>query len=610
MDSRNGCYIDTVEALYSLSGKELAGRLRERQDNPSESECRSWENSLPVLVEVLHHAGLDELTLLLEYQTPIGNRIDAVLLGENQKTKKPLVLIIELKQWSDIKETEDHQQSMVSVCISRAEHRFENRLHPVQQTLTYAKHLRMNHSNVTDGKMEVRCLQFLHNLEDPDKLFRGAYRPYKALRCECYGRGDKAKLAADLKALFSPKPRPDVVKQFCDGTYVLGQVSFRALQDALSKSENAVMLDDQIEVNCQVCRLINQLRDPQFGKHLFIISGPPGTGKTVVGLHAIYAYCAKYEPSAQNKGGCVFALPRSRTLVQVITGASGVAPAYLDAIMPDRDLVVVDEAHRIERLENTLTGLFHKSKMVVVLQDDRQRIRPTEEGTLENFRQFAERHGIPYTISSLASQKRAGYLGSYVSDLDRLLYERREQPLRRESALKLRCWEDLNELDQHLHQLQAAGRHVKWYAPFCWPWSKSVRNPDIKISQGTETFQKPWNPDPANEQYFWYTGEKPAYLDQVGCIYTAQGLEFDETGVIWWKDLRWDEGAHDWRIDLSCNCDSMFKSSIRANHTGERDIAELVLNTYRVLLTRAKDCVHIWFKDRATQEHVKKVLGF
>ena len=494
------------------------------------------------------------------------------------------------------------------MCVSKAEGRFEDRLHPVQQTLTYAKHLRMNHSGVADGKMDVKCLQFLHNFEDKDKLFRGGCRAYEKLRGETYGKGEGEKLASDLRELFSPRPRPDVEEQFLTGSYVLGQVSFRALGEVLAKKENAVMLDDQIEVNCAICGAIRRLRDPQAGKRLMVISGPPGTGKTVVGLHAVYAYCADYGPSFQNRGGCIFALPRSRTLAQVIEGASGVAPAYLDAVPPGRELVVVDEAHRIERLETTMADLFRKADMVVALQDDRQRIPPTEEGTADNFQRFAEGHGIPCTVHPLVSQKRSGYLGSYVSDLDRLLYDRQEQPLKRQSDLKLRCWDDLNELDAHLHQLASDGRHVKWYAPFCWPWSKSVRSRDIVIPQRSGTFEKAWNP--VNGQYAWYMGERPEDLDRVGCIYTAQGLEFDEIGMIWWDDLRWDEAARGWHVDLSRNRDSQFLSSIRKERTDRAAVTELVLNTYRVLLTRAKRGVHIWFRDQGTEEHVRKVLGF
>ncbi len=611
MDRTDGCYIATIGALYSMSGKEIADHLRESQGTPSESEYRSWENSIPILVKVLHQAGLDALTLVLEYQTPIGSRIDAVLLGEGKTTGKPLVLVIELKQWSAIEENVAGRESSVSICLSRAENRFEERLHPVQQTLTYAKHLRMNHSNVADGKMDVRCRQFLHNFKDKEQLFQGSYQAYEPLRHETYTKGEEELLAADLRNLFSSEPKPEVVEQFLTGTYVLGQIGFQDLGNVLARKENATMLDDQIEVNRKICTMIDQLHSPQFGKHLMIISGPPGTGKTVVGLHAIYAYCQKFGPSWQNRGGCIFALPRSRTLSLVIAGASGVSPAYLDAVPFGRDLVVVDEAHRIQQLESTMTSLFQKANMVVVLQDDRQRIRITEEGTVDGFRRFAQAHGISCSVYSLVSQKRAGYLGSYVSDLDKLFYDRQKQPLKRQSALELRCWDDLNDLDRYLHSLLSAGRHVKWYAPFCWKWTYDTRNKDIKIAQPSGDFEKPWNPQPKEEQYRWYVGEKEEYLDQVGCIYTAQGLEFDDTGVIWWDDLRWDDNLHDWHIDLSSNCDTTFITAIqKSSQPNKQEIVELMLNTYRVLLTRAKSSVHIWFRDPVTRDHVRKVLDF
>lgn len=59
--------------------------------------------------------------MVLEYQTPIGSRIDAVLLGEGENNgQMPLVLIIELKQWSAIEENAAGRESSVSICLSRS----------------------------------------------------------------------------------------------------------------------------------------------------------------------------------------------------------------------------------------------------------------------------------------------------------------------------------------------------------------------------------------------------------------------------------------------------------------------------------------------------------
>lgn len=637
MHEQDICYCVTVNELFQMTGTQIANRLKSfRKGMTSDSEYQSWRRSLPVFAAVLHEAGLDALTLALEYETPIGSRIDAVLLGQAREDKHPLALIVELKQWSFLGENHGDMESMVSVCISVEENRFENRLHPVQQTLTYAKHLKRNHSNVAAGKIDILCCQFLHNFENKQQLFEGNYTGYAPCENETYVKGDEEKLAAYLKATFSPAPNQDGADLFLDGTYVLGECGFEDLKRVFAKEENAAMIDDQIEVNKKICRTLERLKTHPEQKELIVISGAPGTGKTVVGLHIVFAYCKAFGSTGKNDGKCIFSLPRSRTLAQVITGASGIAPVYLDRISPGRDMVVIDEAHRIEDLDRVMSGLFAKAGIIVVLQDDRQRIRLSEEGTRENFRRFAKSQNLMASEFCLVSQKRAGYLGNYVSGLDRLLYDRCDEPIPQQSGVEVVCWDSLHALDRHLHQLRSDGNRVKWYAPFCWAWSKSVQKRDISIQTEQDVFEKPWNP--MEEQYRWYQAETAEALEQVGCIYTAQGLEFDYIGVIWWSDLRWDKQSSDWKIDLNACQDQQFIRGIVEFYRGKllngappwevRDrggtksidlflqdngialdaINELVLNTYRVLLTRAKKGVHIWFKDDETEKHFRKVM--
>jgi DUF2075 family protein len=51
-------------------------------------------------------------------------------------------------------------------------------------------------------------------------------------------------------------------------------------------------------------------------------------------------------------------------------------------------------------------------------------------------------------------------------------------------------------------------------------------------------------------------------FDEVGCIYSAQGFEFDYVGVIFGADLRWDTNANRWVVDLQKNTDPGFKNGI------------------------------------------------
>jgi DUF2075 family protein len=86
----------------------------------------------------------------------------------------------------------------------------------------------------------------------------------------------------------------------------------------------------------------------------------------------------------------------------------------------------------------------------------------------------------------------------------------------------------------------------------------------------------------------------PNGIEQVGCVYTAQGFEFDYAGVIFGKDLRYDMDSQKWIGSKECSFDSSVKRS-------RERFTELVKNTYRVLLTRGmKDC-YVHFMDKDTE---------
>jgi len=84
----------------------------------------------------------------------------------------------------------------------------------------------------------------------------------------------------------------------------------------------------------------------------------------------------------------------------------------------------------------------------------------------------------------------------------------------------------------------------------------------------------------------------------VGCIYTAQGFEFDYVGVIVGKDLVYDFDAQTWVGHKAESHDTVVKRS------GEQFL-DLVKNTYRVLLTRGLKGCYVYFMDKETERFVK-----
>jgi uncharacterized protein len=109
----------------------------------------------------------------------------------------------------------------------------------------------------------------------------------------------------------------------------------------------------------------------------------------------------------------------------------------------------------------------------------------------------------------------------------------------------------------------------------------------------------PWNamPDAGKlapvipKSTFW--ASDPNGINQVGCMYTAQGSEFDYVGVIFGRDLAYDAG---WCGNRKISHDSVVKKA------PEEEFVNLVKHTYRVLLTRGMKGCYVHFEDAATGE--------
>ena len=90
-----------------------------------------------------------------------------------------------------------------------------------------------------------------------------------------------------------------------------------------------------------------------------------------------------------------------------------------------------------------------------------------------------------------------------------------------------------------------------------------------------------------------FAASDPNGVNQVGCVYTAQGFEFDYVGVIWGRDLLWHPATNNWTGDPSHSHDSIVKRS------GDR-FTDLVKRTYRVLFTRGLKGCYVFVPDEDT----------
>jgi hypothetical protein len=293
---------------------------------------------------------------------------------------------------------------------------------------------------------------------------------------------------------------------------------------------------------------------------------------------------------------------RSR-LAPGISGAP-YADAFLSSrAVPSRQLLAVAAAEIQQRERETSASRFTKAKfrsgrpqvdeliaaarVPVFLLDEHQVVRPGELGTVDDIEAHAQGLGLAVRKVSLDDQFRCGGSDEYLDWVQRLLGLSPGGPRTwpGDPAFGVYVADRPHELEHVLRSRLDAGYGARMTAGFCWPWSEPRSDgslvPDVVIGD----WSRPWNLRSeralggAPPSSLWATD--PAGFGQIGCVYTAQGFEYDWNGVIIGPDLVWRDGG--WVAIRSANKDPDFRSRTTVT---DLEFERLVRNVYKVLLTR------------------------
>ena len=620
MGKSETAFYGKVKDLNKISADKIADSLwhKEHGDcdvNAGDSEYRSWIHSLPILINNLNNAGLGDLDLIIEYTTPLSSRIDAILVGYSKKGADR-ILLIEDKQWSDENVKVGIDDTVVDIKVGQ---NFEQREHPLYQLHKYSNELNNHHSAFTNKEIDIRQLAFVHNMSNPHALLGKDYYDWKKdLDCgtsKLIGKNDTQSFINYASSLFKNENNHVLTKKIIDGTYILGEAGLDEIKKALKGQKTASMIKDQVDVNTFICNEIRrQIKNPH--KEIIVVSGSAGTGKTILGFHAIYAYhkilnLCKFKTTTES---ALYSLARNRTLKTMIDTTNSIKIPYVDNLSEKKDVhfLVIDEAHRISDVETTLNGLFtNKLNFVIILQDDWQTISAEDNGTYDNFKKYANANNIDIKHKFLKSQIRTG-INSNLTEIIDSMFSNNIKKAPHDFGLDIE--DSLRKMNSKMMEFSKEGL-TKWIAPYCWKWTKNSNICDINIIDKKYTFSHPWNPLDSAHQYKWLSNRDS--LNEVASIYTIQGIDLDYSGCIWWDDLKWDVNQQKWIYDLNKCEDYKFKKDIKkkysitineANKEQKPEILQLFFNIYKVLLTRARKKTLIWFKDEDTKKYVSNFL--
>jgi hypothetical protein len=276
------------------------------------------------------------------------------------------------------------------------------------------------------------------------------------------------------------------------------------------------------------------------------------------------------------------------------------------------DVLILDEAHRLrETSANRYTRaelrsgrpqveeLIDAARVPVFLLDEHQVVRPGEIGTVNDIEQAAKRLGLESRLVELDGQFRCGGSRAYEHWVLRLLGLEGDGPVPWEGDenFLLQVAEAPSEMEARMRRMLDSGYGARLAAGYCWKWSDPVPGglvADIEIGD----WHRPWNNKKQSSHAgapgtpFW--ASDPAGFDQVGCVYTAQGFEYDYSGVIMGPDLVWRTDR--WVARPERSFDTAVKRGTRDQFDGA------VRNTYKVLLTRGMLGTLVYSTDPETQD--------
>ncbi|MEU5756154.1 DUF2075 domain-containing protein [Streptomyces sp. NPDC047829] len=585
---------------------------------PNPSEVRSWERSIPVLTAALNDAGLGDVEVMLEYALPMNSkRADAVLAGIHPRTGDPSYVVVELKQWSDVVPDEDDP------ALCHVPSYTQPVLNPIEQVRRYCEYLVHFNGAVADHPERVGGVALLHNATEFDVA------ALREIESDEYGRlfaGDTRGGFIDfVRARLSPEyPGAAAADALLAGKTVPSKQLMAVAAQEVREREQFVLLDEQ-----QVAyrKVLNAVRKAQQSDHkeVVVITGGPGTGKSVLALSLLGELYRRGIPALHATGSQSF----TKTMRKVAGARKREVQdlfKYFNSFMTTEknslDVLVCDEAHRIrETSANRYTPaarrtgrqqideLIDVAKVPVFLLDEHQVVRPGEMGTVEDIRVAAARRGLNCPVIKLESQFRCGGSDAYLRWVVRLLGLESGGPVvwDPDDRMQLLLADSPEEMESFLDARRSQGHSARMSAGYCWQWSPEPKpGQPLPADVSIGAWARPWNlrgdrsVSGAPSSALWATD--PAGFGQIGCVYTAQGFEYDWSGVIIGPDLVW--RGDRWVVDRTASKDPVFRRS-----TPDADVDRLILNTYKVLLTRGMVGTVVYSTDRETQERLRELVG-
>ena len=616
-ENTKGGFIRDIDTCYIEDIIENAFR-EHNVPHSNDSERRAWKYSLMHLGAALRDYEIDdECKLAIEYQIPLtAKRVDFLIAGQDNEGNNNVV-IIELKQWEDC--TPTNNDELVIAYTGRA-----NRLvcHPSYQAYSYAKIIETFNEEVYKNNISIIPCAYLHNFLEINRNNIDNERYKNAIDlAPLFLKYDKEKLNCFIKKYIRKKDDIDLLYKIENGRLKPAKSLQDSLYSMMKGNKEFYLIDEQKVAFETVKSLVkDKLKNNINKKHTIIIQGGPGTGKSVIAIKLLVElinnnYSANYVTKNKAPREVYFKKLRGKDFkkkyLENLFKGSG---SYIDCSSNTFDCLIVDEAHRLNAKsgmyqnlgENQIKEIINASRISVFLIDESQKVTTKDVGSIDLINQYANQFNSEIHMGEelvLKSQFRCNGSDGYLAFLDNLLEIRETANHLFDFDYEIKLYNSPSRMREDLKEKNKINNKTRMIAGYCYNWiTKKDASEGLYDILLEDDFKAKWN---LNNTSTWAIDEES--FDQVGCIHTSQGLEFDYVGVIIGNDLRYENNKVITDFTKRAKTDTSLKGIKSSKNFDLAD--EIIRNTYRTLLSRGQKGCYIYCEDKALLKHMSDMLN-
>ncbi|WP_393971274.1 DUF2075 domain-containing protein [Oxyplasma meridianum] len=545
---------------------------------PGKQQVMSWEGSINNLKNIISPG----TAVFMELKFPIGlERADYLLMRHGEAK------VIEVKGWKKYERVDKYTV------------RGDSDLHgdPCYQMENYVSKLNNFHSASSTIK------------------FSGAVYMYQTTdgnECKILYNGKE--LENDLQALpYEPATCNDVMA-IENGTFQVGRslVNFvRCNMKSIMENASQSFLNSGFGLSTEQIFILRDIMKSLMEKdnRIFLISGGMGSGKTLLALNILFSSIEKGYGSllAYRNNRLINTLRKvvgpkfSPLLVYYSTGAKanfrGLGERNFDqSKLQNVSIIIYDESQRMTR--DVIKTCMKRQVTSVFFYDEDQILIGDEEGDRETFEKYAKETGRTVVKYNLDGFYRVNG-GRKYEEFIKSIFSGNVSGIPEE--YDFRTFDQIKPMLGYLESIKS--QRPMGRVPKIALLASFTRSDGRKEKRRIFDPEIDWLMDEKTEYPSYWLGQRDP-LKYCASIYGSQGFESDYIGLIWGEDLVWRNG---WNIQPDKIMDKIGGgNSLKSlSKTDPKKAMKLLINRYRVMLTRGMKGTTVYFEDSETFRHIE-----